>query len=482
MAMEEELVRMVVSEGWSVLFQEVRNGDFILVRTSLFMYKTDSSYAGPGTPVLTPCVHGHFIGSPEIEYSRMPPRTRQASRWKEDWEELELLVRPLIPHLSYGFSHLPIKGKGAFGSVVKARNKIDNRIYAVKKVRLKTQKSDTKIFREVNALSRLSHRFIVRYFTTWVETNENQTVSSAAPSASGMSSNGIEDSLGVQTTLPRSGSSSNGDEDAEDEDDDKIDTSASTVSERHLPTNGGGFSIEDFSDFDNTTTTTEISNASRSSFPSIHFDRSTSPGGSTDDDDDDDDEEEEEEEEEEDSEEEDSNEGSSNSASSSVESDESEFRRLFKRDPVTGVISAGLGLEGTRGRGIRGGGRRSRRRAGTIVGDGRNTVITANTIQPINFSTPSMNADGHGHGNENGVGGTTEIPYPLDTISNMTRTLYIQMEFVERQTLREVCIRCSLYFILIFYEIYRELMKESRKTEHGGYLVRLWMHWYTCRH
>ena len=449
------------------------------------MYKTDSSYAGPGTPVLTPCVHaqpgygyvhGHFIGSPEIEYSRMPPRTRQASRWKEDWEELELLVRPLIPHLSYGFSHLPIKGKGAFGSVVKARNKIDNRIYAVKKVRLKTQKSDTKIFREVNALSRLSHRFIVRYFTTWVETNENQTVSSAAPSASGMSSNGIEDSLGVKTTLPRSGSSSNGDEDAEDEDDDKIDTSASTVSERHLPTNGGGFSIEDFSDFDNTTTTTEISNASRSSFPSIHFDRSTSPGGSTDDDDD------EEEEEEEDSEEEDSNEGSSNSASSSVESDESEFRRLFKRDPVTGVISAGLGLEGTRGRGIRGGGRRSRRRAGTIVGDGRNTVITANTIQPMNFSTPNMNADGHVHGNENGVGGTTEIPYPLDTTSNMTRTLYIQMEFVERQTLREVCIRCPLYFILIFYEIYRELMKESRKTEHGGYLVRLWMHWYTCRH
>jgi translation initiation factor 2-alpha kinase 4 len=34
------------------------------------------------------------------------------SRWKEDWEELELL------------------GKGGFGSVVKARNKIDSRIYA----------------------------------------------------------------------------------------------------------------------------------------------------------------------------------------------------------------------------------------------------------------------------------------------------------------------------------------------------------------
>lgn len=51
-------------------------------------------------------------GSPDLGYFRGPPRQWQTSRWKEDWEELELL------------------GKGAFGSVVKARNKIDSRIYA----------------------------------------------------------------------------------------------------------------------------------------------------------------------------------------------------------------------------------------------------------------------------------------------------------------------------------------------------------------
>ena len=48
----------------------------------------------------------------------------------------------------------------------------------VKKIRLKTMQSDTKIFREVNALSRLSHRNIVRYYTTWVETSEPFTVAS----------------------------------------------------------------------------------------------------------------------------------------------------------------------------------------------------------------------------------------------------------------------------------------------------------------
>ena len=79
-------------------------------------------------------------------------------------------------------------GRGAFGSVVKARDKFDSRIYAgmclifdntflyswhpkVKKVRLKSTQSD-KILREVNALSRLSHRNIVRYYTTWVEMAE----------------------------------------------------------------------------------------------------------------------------------------------------------------------------------------------------------------------------------------------------------------------------------------------------------------------
>ncbi|KAH9923827.1 uncharacterized protein B0H18DRAFT_1013542 [Fomitopsis serialis] len=106
---------------------------------------------GPKTPMWHPFVNG----SPETDYFRMPPpKAKHASRWKEDWEELELL------------------GRGAFGSVVKARNKIDSRIYAVKKIRLRATQSDSKIFREVNALSRLNHRSIVRYYTTWVETSE----------------------------------------------------------------------------------------------------------------------------------------------------------------------------------------------------------------------------------------------------------------------------------------------------------------------
>jgi hypothetical protein len=31
-------------------------------------------------------------GSPEVEFFKAAPLTRQASRWKQDFEELELLV------------------------------------------------------------------------------------------------------------------------------------------------------------------------------------------------------------------------------------------------------------------------------------------------------------------------------------------------------------------------------------------------------
>ncbi|KAF9267032.1 hypothetical protein L218DRAFT_920740 [Marasmius fiardii PR-910] len=182
---------------------------------------------GPKTPnVVVP----HPGSSPEIDYFRPAMQARQSSRWKEDWEELELL------------------GKGAFGSVVKARNKIDNRTYAVKKIRLRTMKSDTRIFREVNALSRLSHRFIVRYYTTWVETSQQLT--------NGHHYDSDSDTDSVT------------DDDEHEDDDLTTDARTSVPSSREVTTSlddGIIFTLDDLDD----------PGASRGSFPSIHFNRST---------------------------------------------------------------------------------------------------------------------------------------------------------------------------------------------------------------
>eukprot|EP00013_Stygamoeba_regulata_P002187 CAMPEP_0177639296 /NCGR_PEP_ID=MMETSP0447-20121125/5945_1 /TAXON_ID=0 /ORGANISM="Stygamoeba regulata, Strain BSH-02190019" /LENGTH=648 /DNA_ID=CAMNT_0019141313 /DNA_START=43 /DNA_END=1986 /DNA_ORIENTATION=+ len=67
-------------------------------------------------------------------------------------------------------------GKGAFGSVARARNKIDRQNYAIKKVKLNrgADNLQQKILREVSALSKLAHHNIVRYFQAWIEEIEEE--------------------------------------------------------------------------------------------------------------------------------------------------------------------------------------------------------------------------------------------------------------------------------------------------------------------
>lgn len=115
----------------------------------------------------------------------------------------------------------------------------------VKKVRLtKTPLNDSKIFREVNALSKLYHRNIVRYYTTWFENSEPSSSTASGDSTDSSAEEGL-------TSVP------------------------DHASERHLPINGQfTFDLDDFDDL----------SVSRSSFPSIHFagsDSSDSGGEST---------------------------------------------------------------------------------------------------------------------------------------------------------------------------------------------------------
>lgn len=78
------------------------------------------------------------------------------------------------------FEEIAILGKGAFGQVVKARNTLDSRYYAVKKVRHTEEKLST-ILSEVMLLASLNHQYVVRYYAAWLEEdapNENVIESS----------------------------------------------------------------------------------------------------------------------------------------------------------------------------------------------------------------------------------------------------------------------------------------------------------------
>lgn len=70
------------------------------------------------------------------------------------------------------FDILKHLGSGGFGNVLKVRNKLDARIYALKCIPLNpsNKQLNRKIKREVKLLSRLNHENIVRYYNSWIET------------------------------------------------------------------------------------------------------------------------------------------------------------------------------------------------------------------------------------------------------------------------------------------------------------------------
>eukprot|EP01132_Coremiostelium_polycephalum_P010766 gene10766-13183_t len=94
--------------------------------------------------------------SPSNQRQQQPQQQQQqhqqASRYSSDFEEIQLL------------------GRGGFGQVVKVRNKLDGRYYAIKKIKLDSDQSlNKRILREVITLSRLHHSHVVRYYQAWIE-------------------------------------------------------------------------------------------------------------------------------------------------------------------------------------------------------------------------------------------------------------------------------------------------------------------------
>jgi eukaryotic translation initiation factor 2-alpha kinase 4 len=76
------------------------------------------------------------------------------------------------------FIEMGVLGRGGGGEVVKARNRLDGRIYAIKKILLEREDGamakigalqNQKLRREVTTISRMTHPNIVRYYQAWVE-------------------------------------------------------------------------------------------------------------------------------------------------------------------------------------------------------------------------------------------------------------------------------------------------------------------------
>ena len=85
---------------------------------------------------------------------------------------------PEHSRLQTEFQTMSFIGKGAYGDVLKVRNILDNRQYAIKRIPLsaKNKQLYRKMTREVELLSRLNHENVVRYFNSWIETTQTSEI------------------------------------------------------------------------------------------------------------------------------------------------------------------------------------------------------------------------------------------------------------------------------------------------------------------
>ncbi|KAL8914067.1 MAG: hypothetical protein Q9172_007161 [Xanthocarpia lactea] len=94
-------------------------------------------------------------------------------------------------------------GKGGYGSVVKARNRLDSNFYAVKIINKCTESALDKVLNEVRLLSQLNHPNVVRYYTAWKEVDSPTSKGRHSDSSDGTDSSGEDDELS-DLIFPRS--------------------------------------------------------------------------------------------------------------------------------------------------------------------------------------------------------------------------------------------------------------------------------------
>ncbi|GAA5921698.1 hypothetical protein JCM1841_007094 [Sporobolomyces salmonicolor] len=178
------------------------------------------------------------------------------SRYRSEFEELEFL------------------GRGGGGQVVKARNRLDGHLYAVKKIRLPNDRaSEVKILREVTIWSRMNHPNIVRYHTSWTEVDETFASFSTVGSPTPGSGTGTGTRTGTTGTTDSEAPTDTESESTENDGASDSDASSSVVDFDEDSTPGAELDM-DFGD-DNLDDLDFLSvghGQSRSvSYPSIHF-------------------------------------------------------------------------------------------------------------------------------------------------------------------------------------------------------------------
>ncbi|KAL8848837.1 MAG: hypothetical protein Q9221_006133 [Calogaya cf. arnoldii] len=161
---------------------------------SMFQYETKKR------PSAWELVSSAFLRNDDSLYHEVPvesPSNKRSQRRSSGH------VQPSTSRFETDFIQEGRLGKGGYGSVVKARNRLDSNFYAVKIINKCTEAALDKVLNEVRLLSQLNHPNVVRYYAAWKEIDSPTTNGHHDDESDKMSSSG-EDSEISDLVFPRS--------------------------------------------------------------------------------------------------------------------------------------------------------------------------------------------------------------------------------------------------------------------------------------
>lgn len=146
-----------------------------MLRNSATLNNLSSSNTPTGIDLSSTSLSNNTIGNSTLS-------APNGKRIKRESFGLSTFAPKFYSRYAQDFEEVGVLGKGGFGEVVKARNRLDGRIYAIKKIR-HTEDKLSKILNEVMLLARLNHQYVVRYFAAWLEDDHEFNSSSAIESS-----------------------------------------------------------------------------------------------------------------------------------------------------------------------------------------------------------------------------------------------------------------------------------------------------------
>ncbi|CAL8106083.1 unnamed protein product [Calicophoron daubneyi] len=118
-------------------------------------------------PFLADSISGEV--APLMEKNRKNSADQPADPQVDRPQQSNQAVNRTRPRLFEDFQDFSVIGKGGFGCVLKARNIMEDREYAIKCVKIEDSQVEV-LFREIRTLSALLHENVVRYYTSWKDT------------------------------------------------------------------------------------------------------------------------------------------------------------------------------------------------------------------------------------------------------------------------------------------------------------------------